>query len=314
MAFPEPVLPPEEFYEARKKRSSSLFKITLWGICIRLMIVAIELSGFAFSGSSVLLIDALSTLTDVTSSILLLVSIKLAMRPPDKEHPFGHGRYEPIIGLQLGLFLLIAGIAMLCYEVRALFEPMSIKPVDARMWMVPLVCCGLLEVAYLKMRAIAKREHSPALYAEAVHFRVDSLNSVMALIALTLAALIPDWSWAIDRIGACGIALFMVGVGALAAKSNLNQLLDRIPDSVYFEKIKMAAKSVAGVMETEKIRIQMYGPDAHVDIDVEVDPTLSVHASHIISQKVRLEIQKAWPHVQDVTVHIEPYYENDHTT
>lgn len=313
MAFPEPVLPPDEFYKARKKRSASLFKITLWGICIRLLIVAFELSGFAFSGSSVLLIDALSTLTDITSSVLLLVSIKLAMRPPDKEHPFGHGRYEPIIGLQLGLFLMIAGGAMLVYEVRALFEAVNVQPVDARMWMLPLICCGLLEIAYVKMKAIAKHEHSPALYAEAVHFRVDSLNSVMALIALVLAALLPEWSWIIDRVGASGIALFMMGIGAVAAKSNLNQLLDRIPDSVYFEKIRSAAKTVIGVCDTEKIRIQMYGPDAHVDIDVEVDPKLSVHDAHVISQRVRHEIQKAWPHVQDVTVHIEPYYENDHS-
>lgn len=65
-------------------------------------------------------------------------------------------------------------------------------------------------------------------------------------------------------------------------------------------------------MDTEKTRIQLYGPDAHVDIDIEVDPELSVQKAHKISQEVRIEIQKAWPAVRDVTVHIEPYYPNDH--
>jgi cation diffusion facilitator family transporter len=312
MAFPEPLPLPQEFFEARKKRSAALLKITLWGIAIRFLIVLFELLGYAYSDSSVLLLDALSTLTDVTSSVLLIVSIKLAERPPDREHPFGHGRYEPIVGLQLGIFLVIAGCSMFIYEIRSFWHLAPKEPVNANIWMIPLFVCALLEMAYRKMVHIAKREHSPALFSEAVHFRIDSMNSLFALVALILAALFPDASWIIDRVGAAVIALFMVFVGLHAAKSNLNQLLDRIPDQVYFDKINEAAKSVHGVHETEKIRIQMYGPDAHVDIDVEVDPELSVEKAHLISQEVRCAIQKAWHHVRDVTVHIEPYYENDH--
>src|SRR5947209_3344684 len=119
MAFPEPLLPPIEFYAARKHRSKTLLKITCWGIFVRFLIAIFELLGFAFSGSSVLLIDALSTFADVASSLLLIVSIKLAERPPDREHPFGHGRYEPIVGLQLGIFLSLAGAGMFVYEFLA---------------------------------------------------------------------------------------------------------------------------------------------------------------------------------------------------
>ena len=88
--------------------------------------------------------------------------------------------------------------------------------------------------------------------------------------------------------------------------------MDRIPEDRFFNTVRQAAKHVEGVLETEKIRIQRYGPDAHVDIDIEVDPGLTVEVAHAISQKVRVEIQKAWPAVRDVTVHIEPYYSGDH--
>ena len=77
-------------------------------------------------------------------------------------------------------------------------------------------------------------------------------------------------------------------------------------------RVRNAAMTVTGVCDTEKIRIQQYGPDAHVDIDVEVDPTLSVEQAHTISQHVRTKIQIAYPNVQDVVVHIEPYYPDDH--
>ena len=312
MAFPEPLLPPSEFFIARKQRSKTLLQITFWGIFIRFLIAVFELCGFVFSGSSVLLIDALSTFADVISSLLLIVSIKLAERPPDREHPFGHGRYEPIVGLQLGLFLTLAGAGMFVYEFLAFWHLEKSTTMDPRMWLLPLGACVLLEIAYLRMKRVAKDESSPALLAEAFHFRVDSLNSFVALIALILAALFPTWGWVFDRLGALGIAVFMCGVGLVAAKSNLNQLLDRIPEPEYFEKIRQAAKSVSGVLETEKLLIQMYGPDAHIDIDVEVDPFLTVEYAHTISQQVRNAIQKSWPQVRDVIVHIEPYYENDH--
>jgi cation diffusion facilitator family transporter len=162
------------------------------------------------------------------------------------------------------------------------------------------------------MRTVATEQKSPALLAEALHFRTDSLNSGFALLALVAAALFPEVSGLCDRVGAIAIALCMTGMGLFGAKKNLNQLLDRTPESELFDLVQHAAMHVEGVLGTEKIRIMHYGPDAHVDIDIEVDPHLSVEVAHTISQHVRLSIQNAWPQVQDVTVHIEPYYKDDH--
>ena len=104
----------------------------------------------------------------------------------------------------------------------------------------------------------------------------------------------------------------MVILGLVAAKINLHQVMDKPPEKKFFSLVESAAKSVQGVLGTEKIRIQRYGPDAHVDIDIEVDPNMAVHDAHDITQLVRIEIQKKWPQVQEATVHIEPYYANDH--
>jgi cation diffusion facilitator family transporter len=158
----------------------------------------------------------------------------------------------------------------------------------------------------------AKRRSSPALAADAIHYRIDGLTSLFATFALILVAFYPTWSHLIDHIGAMTISGLMMVIGIVAGKQNLNQLLDRAPDPDYFHRVRSAALKVQGVKETEKVRIQLYGPDAHVDIDIEVDPTLPVEEAHTISQKVRTEIQKEWPLVRDVTVHIEPYYPGDH--
>ncbi|MBS0654373.1 MAG: cation transporter [Verrucomicrobia bacterium] len=312
MSYPSRLELPDEIYKARKQRSRNLLRVASLGIAVRLTIVTFELCGFYFFGSMALLLDGLSTLADVVSSIILIFSIKLAERPPDQNHPFGHGRYEPLAGLQLGIFLAITGGAMLFSQVVAIASNEAAGTLDTHVWLFALAAVVLLELSFRKMKAVATQEKSEALLAEAFHFRADGCNSLFALVALGIGALFPEHSWLCDRIGALCIALFMCGMGLIAAKKNLNQILDRIPEKEVFTKVERIAKSVEGVRGTEKIRIQLCGPDAHVDIDVEVDPDLAVVEAHEISQRVRYEIQKAWPQVQEVMVHIEPYYENDH--
>jgi cation diffusion facilitator family transporter len=310
--FPSPIPLSDEVLVARKKRNQALTRIARYGIIIRLCIGIAELIGYYAFDSAVLLMDALSTFADVAASAILIFSIKIADRPPDSNHPFGHGRFEPLVGLQMAVFLVLGGSWMLWQQLHTLISPVKHEIIHSSAFVLPFLAVILLELGFRKMIHIARKEHSPALEAEAYHFRIDSLNSVMALIALALAALMPTSSYLFDHVGAMAIAIFMVGVGVFAARSNIHQLLDHTPGQEYFSLVQSAARSVPGVLGTEKIRIQQYGPDAHVDIDVEVDPKLPVDAAHAISQQVRSAIQTAWPQVRDVTVHIEPFYENDH--
>lgn len=309
--FPDPILLPKEVPEARRERIRKLIRSSSKGISIRLFIIFIEFLAVLFLGSSALFMDALATTIDIATSLFLMLSFKLAARPPDKNHPFGHGRLEPLAGLQLGLFLLVVGLGTGIYQISYAARPEE-RIVNPYLWIIPLIATLLLEGTYQYMMSNAKKQNSPALAADAWHYRIDSLNSLFATAALLLAAAIPAFSDMIDHLGAAVISIFMIVVGLSAAKNNLNQLLDRIPEKRFFEKVKEAAMGVAGVLGTEKIRIQMYGPDAHVDIDIEVEPKLTVDEAHKISQFTRAEIQKAWPAVQDVTVHVEPYYPDDH--
>lgn len=310
--FPDPIALPADIEQRRQERQKQLVRSSIFGIAIRLSIILAEFAGVLVFGSSALLMDALASVIDVISSILLLICVKLAYRPPDENHPFGHGRYEPLIGLQLGIFMILVGAGMLFQQSFALSSVAAKEVIDPRTWIIPLCAVLLLEISYQCVMRAARQQHSPALAADAVHYRIDGIASLFATIALIGAAFFPIWSVAIDHFGAIFIAVLMIIIGVYASRQNLNQIMDRTPDKSYFERVSRAAKRVEGVLGTEKIRIQLYGPDAHVDIDVEVDPVLSVKLAHSISQKVRVEIQKEWPPVRDVTVHIEPFYPEDH--
>jgi cation diffusion facilitator family transporter len=310
--FPKPLTLPKNIYYTRIKRHQQVVHAVKLGIKFRLFVILFEMIGVFLINSSALFLDAISSLTDVVSSIFLIICIKLAQRPPDHDHPFGHGRYEPMGGLLLGILLIVLGGVMFFQQVLGSFYPEAHHHIHPLAWLFPAIAMIILEIAYRVLILIAKKAQSPALAADAYHYRIDSLTSLFATIALIVAAILPEWSLLIDHIGAIAIASFMIGLGLLAARENFHQLMDRVPESHFFELVKQAASKTAGVEGTEKIRIQRYGPDAHVDIDIEVKPSLTVDKAHKISQQVRLEIQRAWPAVRDVTVHIEPYYANDH--
>lgn len=310
--FPDPVTVPDDVLKARKDRLDHLIKSTALGIAIRSSIIFAEIAGYSYFASNSLLMDALASLVDIVSSVLLIVFVWYAARPPDENHPFGHGRVEPLIGLQLGIFLAVLGGGMF---VQQLFEFSSVPnhaDISPYAFIIPMCAVIFLEICYCVMTRVAKMQNSPALYAEAAHYRVDSVSSIFATIALLSGTFLPGWSGVLDHVGAVSIALLMVILGISASRLNLNQLIDQVPDQRFFDLVKKAALKVPGVRDTEKIKILEYGPNAHVDIDVEVDPSLNVVEAHKISQNVRVEVQKAWASVQDVVVHIEPYYPGDH--
>ena len=310
--FPGKLILPNEVEEQRSQRQRELVRSASCGILIRSAIITFELFGVWLFASSALLLDALASIVDILSSLLLIVCIKLAGRPPDDNHPFGHGRYEPLVGVQLGLLLLVVGIGMLIQQLFQFFGATAEKEIDGHAWIFAVVAVILLEVSYQVVMRTAKKQNSPAMIADAFHYRIDAITSLFAAVALIFAAFVPTWSHWIDHGGAILIAALMIYLGVTAALSNIHQLLDRVPAEKFFNRVKIAAKRAKGVLGTEKIGIQLCGPDAHVDIDVEVDPHLTVEVAHKISQEVRHEIQKEWPAVRDVIVHIEPYYPNDH--
>lgn len=310
--FPASVSLPRSVQETRLERRRQMIKMAKHGVIFRGVIVVAEIVGYALFNSSSLLLDALSSSFDIASSIFLIFCIKIADKPPDKNHPLGHGRFEPFAGLQLGLFLTILSVVMFFQQIFASVHEVQNKSISPYTWMIPFIAVILLEIAYQRLKRTAREQNSPALLSDAMHYRIDAANSLFATVALLFAAYFSSYSALCDHIGALLIASLMGIVGVISIRNNLYQLLDFVPPQHYFSLVKQAALKVKGVLATEKILIQAYGPDAHVDIDIEVAPDLSVEVAHKLTQEVRAEVQKAWPAVREVIVHIEPFYPEDH--
>lgn len=310
--FPKPLPLHRSVIKSRLARRKKLLLSARRGVMLRGIIILAEFFGFAFFGSSTLLLDALSNSVDAIASIVLIWCIHKADQPPDEKHPLGHGRFEPIAGLLIGFLLVFLGIVSTIEQIKGVFTGEVTRAIPSLAIMIPLMAVILLEICHQILKKAAKQKHSPALLADAAHYRIDALTSFFALVVLCLVALFPTHAHIFDHLGAISIALFMIVGGVIAAYKNINQLIDRAPPPEMVETVRAAALKVHGILATEKIRLQVYGPDAFVAIDVEMDPDLSVEESHKITQRVRRAIQTAWPSVRDVIVHVEPYYPGDH--
>jgi len=310
--FPEAVTPDRNIIAIRQARLSELTWVTVIGILVRMLIISAEFVGVWISGSAALFVDAVASLFDVLSSLILLAAIRFAARPPDNEHPFGYGRAEPLAGFQLGIFLVIAGGWMVVRNVLALFEIQE-HPDWPRSWIWVIPACGtvLLGVVTARIHRASREARSAALRAEAIHFQVDMLTSLITTITLLFAWFWASQSWLVDHVGAGILAVLMVLLGLQAAWENLHQLLDHVPHDEDFNRVRTSALHVEGVLDVEKLRIQHAGPDAHVNIDIEVQPEITVAESHRIAQHVRARIQTDWPFVRDVIVHVEPHYKGE---
>ena len=304
--FPNPIDLPAAVHDFRRARTRRLIRIALFGVGIRLVVIAMELAGYWALRHSVLLVDAAASIADVVASVTIVAAIVLAQRPPDHDHPFGHGRYEPIAGLQLGVLIAVAGMFLLGQQLVVAVQQPAAGEVSRWVWLIPAIAALLLEITNRTVVYIGRRENSSALIAEALHYRIDALSSLLASAGLAVAAYFPTFSQAVDHGCAMLLALIMVGLGVLAARENLHQLMDRAPDQQWFDRVRESAARVEGVLEVEKVRIQNAGPDAHVDIDVEVAPAQTVQEAHRIAQRVRARIQIDWPAVREVVVHVEP--------
>lgn len=240
-------------------------------------------------------------LGDVLASLAVLLGMSVASRPPDAEHPYGHGRIETLAGLAVGLILVLGGVAIGVRSLDQVGEAHPPPPVWAA-W--PLVAAIVIwaSMASVKFRA-GRRIGSTALQGDAWSNAVDVLSASAALVALGLATLDPDRFLAADHYGGFVMGIVVVITGFRVARDASLHLMDTIPDDGRIAAVRTAARGVQGV---EKCLARPSGLQYHVDLHIEVDPELTVRESHTIAAAVRSRLRSDLDWVADVLVHVEP--------
>lgn len=260
--------------------------------------------GFA-AGSTSVLATGFEFLGDVLASVLVFTGMALAGRPADAEHPYGHGRIEILAGLSVGAILAGGGVGI-C--IRSLQKVTELHPPPAlySIWPLLLAIAIRTMMSTLKFR-VGRRIGSGSLVADAWNDAVDILSAAAALCALGLTLYDPSRFLAADHYGGFAVGLFVFYTGIRIIRETSLDLIDTMPARELIERIKAVALEVPGVEGIEKCYARKTGLQHHVDMHVEVDPRITVAASHEIATNVRAHIRSKVSEIADVLVHIEPH-------
>lgn len=257
------------------------------------------------ANSTAVVSDGLESAGDVLASGLVLLGLVMAAKPPDEKHPYGHGRLEPLSALVVGIMLVVAG-SLICF--RSLERAGQAEPVPAAYAIWPLMASIAIKgVTSVTKRRYGRKIHSSALIADAWNDSVDILSGVTALFALGLTLIDPMKFATADDFGGCAVGVIVIFLGIRVVRDTTLQLMDTMPDPADMDQIRTVALSVPGALGIEKCFARKTGLKWHVDLHLEVDPSMSVYESHELATQVRERVRDRLDWVADVLVHVEPY-------
>ena len=277
----------------------------LLGAAINAALATIKIMVGLLGHSYALIADGMESGLDVASSLIIWGGLRYAAKRPDPEHPYGHGKAEPVSALIVSTALTVAALVLAVLSVHEIFSPRSVPP----SWVTLAVLLGVItvkEVLFRRVMAVGEEVESTAVRTDAWHHRADAITSSAAFIGIAIARFGgPGWeradSWA--ALFACAV----IGVnGYRLLIPALAEIMDAAPDPEIVDKVRAAAGGVAGVDEVEKCRVRKMGLEFYVDLHVGVDGTISVASGHEIAHLVKNAVRQAEPRVADVLVHVEP--------
>lgn len=280
------------------------FRTTFIGITTSIFLAAGKAAAGIFGHSFALIADAIESVGDIFTATVMYLGLKKATDPPDENHPYGHGKAEPIAALVVVLGLFIAATVIVVESIGNLTT--RHHPPEWWTLIVLAVVIIIKEVLSRYVSGVGDEIESGAIKADAVHHRSDAITSGAAFIGISIA-LIGGKGYAIaDDIAALIASAIILYNAWHIAQPAFRELMDEQPNPEWLEKVEKIALAHHEVQSIEKLRLRKMGFDMYMDFHLRVPPDLSVQRGHQISHEVKEELLRLHPYLRDVLIHIEP--------
>lgn len=290
--------------ESNSTSASTGSKVTLVGVLVNTLLILLKFAAGIFGSSQALIADAVHSISDLFTDIVVLIGIRIRQKPPDKTHHFGHARIETLASLIVGMALigtaLYLGIdASLTIHRHTEYHPTGLALFGAGVSIV------LKEVLYHYTIRTGRRIKSQLIVANAWHHRSDALSSVAVFIGVAGTQINPSWH-ILDAFAALLVSFFIVKVGLEILRDALREFTDTAPRPEVIGKIKQCALSVKGVVDTHDLRVRTSGGQYQMEIHIVVDGQLTVLEGHKIAKAVEGCLVEDVGNFDSITIHVDP--------
>jgi cation diffusion facilitator family transporter len=280
------------------------------GIIGNIVLAIIKAVVGIMANSRALVADAVHSASDVVGSVVVLIGVRAAKLPPDRDHPYGHGKAESVAAIIVAVLLFIVGFEIALGAFQSFFEPVEVPGVIAIYAVIFSIV--VKELMFRYKYQLGKKYKSEALITDAWHHRSDVFSSFAALIGIGAAILgghlnIP-WLVYGDSIASAFVAILIGKMAWTLGKQSIHNALDHVLHEEDTVEMKKAAASVEGVLNIDEFLAREHGHYVIIDIKVAVNPSISVEEGHTIGKRVKERLLQE-KNVHDVLVHINPYRE-----
>jgi len=278
------------------------------GLLVNALLVLVKFIAGIVGHANALVADAVESSADIFSSLIVWMGLSIAARPADEDHPYGHGKAEPIAAAVVSLMLLGAAVGISIMAIREILNPHHL-PAPFTLF----VAAGVIiikEILYQRVSRVGRDVGSTVIAADAWHHRADATSSLAAFIGISIA-LWGGHGWEAADDWAALVAAILVAVnGIRTLRPAISGLMDEAPDRAVWDRALRVACEVDGVRKVESLNVRRSGLGLYMDLHVQADPAISLEDAHEIAARVKYAIRAAIPNVVNVLVHMEPYRES----
>lgn len=284
--------------------AKTAIKATYFSIIGNTILATIKGVAGYFGNSYALVADAIESTTDIFASFLVLFGIKYSNKPADDNHPYGHGRAEPLITFLVVGFLITSATIIAYESIKNIGTPHSLP----RPWTLIILGAIIIwkEISYRLVMRKSKETNSSSLKADAWHHRSDAITSVAAFIGISIALIFGKGYESADDWAALFAALFILYNSYLIFRPALGEIMDEHLYDDLVKEIRDTSLKIEGIVGTEKCFIRKAGMKYHVDLHAIVDANISVKKGHELAHILKDTLRKEIPQLGHVLIHIEP--------
>ena len=281
-------------------------RVTMVSIIGNLVLSGFKLLAGILAHSGAMVSDAVHSASDVFNSIVVIIGVKFSSKDSDREHPYGHERFECVEAIILSVLLLITGLLIGANAVTNIlgghYEDLAIPGILALV--AAVISIITKEAMYWYTKIYAKRIDSSALMADAWHHRSDALSSIGALIGIAGARMgFP----VLDPVASIVICIFIIKAAIDIFMDAINKMVDHSCDEAAENAMRDCAASLDGVLGVDFLQTRVFGNKIYVDIEISADGSISLNEAHRIAEKVHDQIEEKFPKVKHIMVHVNPY-------
>ena len=290
-------------------RQRKIRNITLWGSFVNILLTAGKISAGVLGKSAAMVADGIHSLSDLMSDIVVLIFTRVASKDKDKDHPFGHGKFETMGTLIVSVLLIIAGGNLLSGGIKSILGFIRGEAIP-RPGLIALAAAAVSvaakEALFRATIAVADEVDSPVTRANAWHHRSDALSSVAALLGIGGAFLLGDKWTVLDPLVSCGISIAIIVFWVRMSQPAFSELLESsLPEEVE-DGIVKTALSVEGVKDIHNLKTRKNGTAYIIEAHIVVDPQMSVFEAHEIATRIEDLLREEYGKDTQISIHVEP--------